>query len=127
MLIEVGKERLGIIDSTENLEFLDNLEDPENPNNVLQYLFKSSNGKLPITFKKKINDSMLLISRLRTQTQSKNHQDLGECEESGQFVLGEEEDSLMLKDGSLDNQSPTRSINQEYIDSNPCKPLLNSK
>ena len=108
MISDMTNSRFTGHEANKSEDLIQNLDDESNVKMIHKYLSETKNAKLPITFKKKISDNIVLVSRVRTQSKD-------------QSELYDETDNE-----ELSNHSPNISQGKN-TDIGFNKPLLNSK
>lgn len=116
-LIEVSKSRLVSGDKGLENEILSDIEEYQNNEMLLRYLVDSKNHKLPITFKKKLDKSLMMLSRL--QSNSKQEEAIDSQSEEETYNFEQHSDSLQ------DEEAVSRNYNNHNKSKD--KPLLSSK
>lgn len=71
MLLEVTKRNLSTSDLTLGIELLNDLNDKQNSEIFVKYLSDSKVINLPDDFQRKLDHGLLMISRMKTQSQYK--------------------------------------------------------
>lgn len=74
MLRKVTKERLSSSDADVSHDLLNELQDQNNSDMIMRYLTDSKHHKLPITFKKKLDQGLMMISRMQTKSQQEDEE-----------------------------------------------------
>lgn len=108
MLIEVTKRNLSTSDLTLGIELLNDLNDKQNSEILVKYLSDSKVIKLPDVFQRKLDHGLLMISRMKTQSQLNNENNISEEQDDIKCEISSDSDhqSLSAKFQETENYIP---------------------